>query len=819
MSAYESPHHWDRATSAMLESGASLEQLHAELQKVDRAHLPIDTTASALAACVESPYSTSGFLAIRLSELFDGAEVPHDETYVMAFVNSVSDLVTTPSRRAALLAADEELRENVFWRVFEIERVEAVSLASVDRVAPPNANWKRALVQMVDAGIVDRARVLRSCLEALNRDFSDFHAGWFSQAYAALEPTAAEAGADQRLLVDLLRSSTRASAALAAKQLAAVQKAGALETGDFLAAAPDALRGAKGTASAVVRILAATLRSAKKDPGIDADQVADVVAEALTHLDPAVQSAAAKVLVGAGRADLLAARAELLAASVASEYAAPLAAAGAAGPVQVRSAAPGPDPAPVSAPGPAALEPWTDADAAGRLAVLLARSEDLSEFELSWAWFASSPQRSTISARHEKRARTVATGVATASNVLPAMAVLSAVGAHDALTRCEARLGQVQKKRPFLPARVREVLAVVAAGDHRTLLATPTDVHGWIAPARLVERVVATADLAPLHHDVVAALLRLGLEGRSEALAALRASGVDGELAAALTYALGARTTHPPRAGVTSAWWVAAARARDPFGASDLAGLPRTGPGLDQPMRVRVEFEARGRGHTYAHLGGDEAPAPDDLPTVLPSGLAVPAVGIDAALSSGFAAWLHPPTTAPLVHLGIGPLKHATEGATPAVRQVLDLLADHPGAWASQTVVLLALGMSVSDAPTRIKAAEILLDAVPERIALTDAAAAFRATLPAATLTRWAASFEEAAAVSPHGEQVVTDLLIAIMGALDPSSRGIAALLAVLLEVALRRGARIDDEALRGWLGTVRSGAGAKTAKALLALD
>ena len=72
-----------------------------------------------------------------------------------------------------------------------------------------------------------------------------------------------------------------------------------------------------------------------------------------------------------------------------------------------------------------------------------------------------------------------------------------------------------------LVRRVVEVARILAGEDRpRTLLATPDTGEGWVTPATLVQRLAAAPD--PGTSDLVAALLRLGTEGRAEALGRAR---------------------------------------------------------------------------------------------------------------------------------------------------------------------------------------------------------------------------------------------------------------------------------------------------------
>ncbi|RRD46928.1 DUF6493 family protein, partial [Arachnia propionica] len=122
---------------------------------------------------------TDDFTSIRLAELHDGLVLDHDDVYVLAMI-SLSRTAKLPNLREFLLRHDDDLRENVFWRIFEVEGGGEVSLTKGD------PTWQRTVLALVADGTLERSRVLRCCLEALTRDFSSYRAGWFSRMWTAL---------------------------------------------------------------------------------------------------------------------------------------------------------------------------------------------------------------------------------------------------------------------------------------------------------------------------------------------------------------------------------------------------------------------------------------------------------------------------------------------------------------------------------------------------------------------------------------------------------------------------------------------------------
>jgi len=178
-------------------------------------------------------------------------------------------------------------------------------------------------------------------------------------------------------------------------------------------------------------------------------------------------------------------------------------------------------------------------------------------------------------------------------------------------------------------------------------------------------------------------------------------------------------------------------------------------------------------------------------------------------------ALVHPPSTLRLTAVGIELLNHTIAGEVEhGAVPLMAVLAAHPGTWTAETVQLVALGMSAGQAPLRAQAAELLVAAVPARLAVAQAASGFADCAPACMLARWAASFTDVARIDPG---LVVQLLSALLPRLDRTTRGIGALLTVLLDESLRIGAGAPSPALREWLaGFTGASAAAKAAKALL---
>lgn len=750
-------------------SGASLEDVYRAMLTVTDDDLSrVEGSADRLHQLATLWTQSPHFIPIRLNEVFGGRPVEHTDDYVLAMIGGLG--ARNDGRiRAFLLRHDDELREQMFWRIFEVEGGGEISLANVDKFSADEASWKNTVLALVADGTLDRARVLRCCLDALNRDFSSYRAGWFSQAYALLKPTPAEASVDQDLLRLLLGSSITASVSLAVRQLAAVHRAGRLDAAEFVAACGPALTGAKGNATAILKVLGSLAR----DDRTDIDELLAAAALGLQNPHPDVQRTTIALLQAHGRAAVVSEQRDLLAPAVMRELVP------AGDPVEMTEPAMAPPPLPEAVP----VTPWADAEAVDRMAALLEECVDPVEFELALAWLARAPEPAATLAPLVRRARK---RVDSESKYIARLVIAAAEPASDFLPRTTftsvitrvidgayvSRKGEPEPRPaeeetspvPLVVARLREVAEIVRGrAPRRTLLATPTDSHGWLSPEAYDERRRTADGIAPLRYDELAAGLRL-------------------------------------------------------------AGGP--GPALPE---VRVDwrdesfdYEAGGRRHTVRVWRPKVAASPverwsAEQPTAIPSGEPCrhswPVMLRELGLS-------FPSSTLPLVAGGIELMNFAVQEPTPVGEEhVLTALAEHGGAWTSATAELVALGLAASRAEIRAQAAELLVAAVPTRISVADFAVGMANCAEAAVPNRWATSLTDAAAISSHGAGVVIDVLTLLLPSVDRGRRGLGKILTVLLDESIRAGRNAADPRLRDWLaGFAGSSETARTARRLLAL-
>ena len=198
----------------------------------------------------------------------------------------------TPPRQ--LLQQDPGLLDDELWRVFEHEGSGELSLAAYDKYVHESNTWFAAFLAMAADGTVDRVRVLQSTLDALQRDFAPFRAGWYSRLHEALKPTGPERVELCDRYLDLMTSRVPATVSFAMKAVVEAQKAGGLRVEkivDRLAPAFEARD--KGT---VQRALTLVKKLAKKADGATKARVAALAARALGHESADVQSLALEVV-------------------------------------------------------------------------------------------------------------------------------------------------------------------------------------------------------------------------------------------------------------------------------------------------------------------------------------------------------------------------------------------------------------------------------------------------------------------------------------------------------------------------------------------
>lgn len=776
-----------RDTKRLIESNTTLRSLYDAMLAVQNSNMQeVDASPKQLRWMAENWSQNPMFVPIRLNELFNGLKVEHTDDYVLAMVGALGGR-WDEEIRLFMLRHDHELRDTLFWRVFEVEGGGQISLANVDKFSREDLNWHNTVVLLTNEGTLDRSRVLRSCLEALNRDFSAYRAGWFSRVYEALAPTPDEAAGNQELLRLCLGSSVTATLSLGVKQLEMLHKVGLLEAAAFVDAAASGFSGPKAAAISLIKLLDAL--AAKN--AVSKESAANALVLGLHHSHADVQRASIKALARIGMQELAYEQRDSVAPAVAAELL-PLRGSTEASrdrepPVQVAAAL-------LAEP----LLAWTEADAFERYAALLEAADDALEFELAMAWLATAENAAGVLRSLAKRATAL---FSRDHDHYPAAMLLSSLAPEvEFLPRTyyqprEYVDGEIVNKgdpiphptveeslvMPSFATRMRDVVAMVqGCAPRQVLLATPTDSHGWIELQTLLDRVKrlgGNAKLLPADREQ--ALLRVRPEQRAQALAAL--GGEMPEISENVHLEWKSRNSDTLKANGSPQWvfWECVVR-------SD-SGLK---PSLTNPALIPYNPEERYGGPRYT------------------TNLLTAAIGLATPVSTLL-------LTSRCIYLMIfAGTSDEVEHRAPAV---LKALAKHPGQWSSDTVQLVAQGMATKQVELRALACELLAAAIPARLDASVAAEGFAACAPSIVLSRWADALADAASLAP---MAVIDLLTHLLPRLEPKERGIGSLMNLLLDESLRHARPVRHAALRDWLGQFKgSSAAAKSAKALLALE
>ena len=549
--------------------------------------------------------------------------------------------------------ADVERLAPAIWRQFEVEGGGEISLATRDKYISAKAgsgDWAGTLKTLSDEGWLDRQRLLNASLDALNRGFSQFRAGWFSRFHELLAPTLDERVAHTERYFDLLASPIGPTVSVAMAALKAIQKANRLDAGLVIERIEPALHASSAAAAlAAVALLAeaaearpklcpATVRLAAiglEHPKSEVQEAAlQLIESHATALDKAVRAAIADrlgvmavALQARAQAVLGEKRVGLEAQSDPHCDIAELKSRAAALPDDKRRRA-GVDTAL------AALE-------AGALDIPRAEFTGMDVPRLNpakavtpVASFEELIDEALVAVEHpddlDRVERVLAAALAFAAD-RPADEARLLAPLVKSLKRYKDRGGVewttprgalqivlsafyleepvdvsafLNDPRAAIILRTTAMAQAIRARTPRRQLSAPTHTGHWIDPLVLVERSLGAAakNTPPLLGiaDQVLALLRLAPDRRALALEAGRT--LTGEWGMALRYALGGDEA----CGATKSLWVAASRARAPFDNDPrIARLTgRSQPGLDQAPQFSYTTTPREGGWLTLGLRG-----------------------------------------------------------------------------------------------------------------------------------------------------------------------------------------------------------------------
>lgn len=798
---------------------------------------------------------TGGWMAIRRLIRAGALPTPTSDPYILLMLASAGDLRREHSRPGekpsfAELLRREGLVDYEVWRLFEVE----------GRVRPGfcmtyhGQGWEGPLLELAEAGDIDRTRLISANLGALAAGFSAYNNRWYIEFQRLLALDDGERRQHRVALLALLGQPDPQVVKLGLAEVEPLVLAGALGADELAAAVAPTIASLPGR---LARDSLALL--GKAQPGSQPASTAVALAAALRHADDAVQGKAldalermeltdaerivvmeaapavsatlaerVRALTGSDVApDLLDSEPEVDAAELQSR-------AGALDP-RWRTAAALDDLA--SAPNfdrrflpldpEHALVPVGDAtELLDLLVQLIERVEDPNELERALDGLAAfgpslSDGATWGTAALRKRASTNigrSRGFDRRLEQKLAGLVLQLAGERSPPRRLKT----------FESARLEEIVERVRSGVPCRLLAMPSHRGGLLSPVTLAERVRAF-DSSAMPLDASFALLRLVQHDREPALAKL--DGVDGEVAAATRYALGA----PEPIGPDVVLWAAASRARDPEAIDEALrarhgdlGPDATEPavlglavdagraGLDDEPRLVVTCEppARARARTIAQQ-----------PLEASAGIDFGSLGVRWANPIGrgsFAAWQA--LTWPSRHesyyaRAVSDL--VTEGNDDmGTDRFLVPLLDPDEPLGPMACALVAHGLSAKPAAVRQVAVDVCVDAVDDTRLIgpaLGATAGAHLRLDLVSATRLAAALRVVGDVSDlHAAFVRGTIDAAIIEGLPPT--GGHALLSAMLEFCARHGAGPSDEAAATLATLTGASKAAKAARELLAL-
>ena len=254
------------------------------------------------------------------SALLDAGWIAHMQSLVVAGIFPRPDadayvvglIAMCGARFVEELDLDPGLLE-VVPRLFEVEGTSEHSLAAVDKYCLPAESWTHTLLGLCERGFISRAVLLDHTLRALERDFPQFRAGWFSRFHGTLSPQPDEMRPHRARYLALCHSRIPPTVALALETVDRLDSETPFETTPLLEAlGPILSTGAKGLVEAALKLLDRVVR---RDP-VSARGAAAIAVEALVYEAPALQAKVLKRLATWGMDDVIRARTRALASSI-----------------------------------------------------------------------------------------------------------------------------------------------------------------------------------------------------------------------------------------------------------------------------------------------------------------------------------------------------------------------------------------------------------------------------------------------------------------------------------------------------------------------
>jgi hypothetical protein len=177
------------------------------------------------------------------------------------------------------------------YRLFEVEGGQTTSLASCDKYRRDENKWSTTLLALSATGELDRDRLLTASLEALERDFAPFRAGWYKRFHDALKPTPADRAARKDHYVRLLGSAVPQTVSFAVGQVDRLARKKLVGDEALDALRPVMTAKAKATVVKAVKLAQRLARTPE-----ETTLACELLLDALLHEEVAVQEAALDAL-------------------------------------------------------------------------------------------------------------------------------------------------------------------------------------------------------------------------------------------------------------------------------------------------------------------------------------------------------------------------------------------------------------------------------------------------------------------------------------------------------------------------------------------
>ncbi len=715
------------------------------------------------------------------------------------------------------------LLERDVWRFFAVEGGGEFSLANHDKYAASGGDgWEARLIAYAENGKLDRQRLLDASLDALERDFGQFRAGWYSRFHVAMAPTPAEISARADRYLRLLGSSVPPTVSFAIKFVQALDKSESLAPDAMLAGLEPALQArSKGTVAAALKLVA---RAAKRQQALRQDAAASALL-ALVCEDAGVQGKALdlfETLDGQDNSalrDTLADYVDLVAPSVRDR----IAALAGVTPTQSADTITAGD---LLAPVP--IIPVSSAEEALSLFLtVLENPRDPFEVERATDGLSRfgpalrdddqrlSPLRKRAKQVWDKRgdsdlreilavsgyALTEGKSIAEILPPTPTEGVLQ----HYHLTTL-AR---------FHMRRNNEISARILAGAGLPLLSLPSDSSGTVSVADLTTRLAAyhSAGVVPGTADLSLALMRLGDDRPSKPPAPIHET----EAGRALAYALGADMP----VGPTAELWASAWRARRPveedarITALFDTPLPDCGVPIQQNLQVGREHSGHGNYFwvTVAVPPSPELPNEADILPALyafhPKRQTFNSSNCGATFADiAWASLTMPTDLEPFFGQGILQQNTYDKLNDNPTRAFLEPFFRPGGPIGDLGAGLLAYDMACEDKSVSSLATEAAALALRQkRLSNDQLAAALKAFLMSASLptTRWTKALAAMAEAGAEGH--VRDIIALILDfPADETPRDMGGMLELFYELHVAAGTAPDRPATLACLATIKGG-------------